>query len=206
MKLYTYCLRFDDGAAPNPYWGLCTLVICKPAIRRTAVVGDWVVGLGSANSPVGNISNCVVYAMKVTEKMSMAEYDDFCRRQFPRKIPKWGSRYFRERMGDCIYDFSAKAAPGLRESVHSEANRERDLGGKNALISRHFFYFGDHPVKLPDHLRPIMHTTQGHKSGANAEYLGAFVEWIEGLGYCPNQLHGKPQLKREYACERDVRA
>ena len=46
MKLYTYCLRYDDGAAPNPYWGVCTLVICKPAIRRSAEPGDWVVVFG----------------------------------------------------------------------------------------------------------------------------------------------------------------
>lgn len=32
--LYTYCIPYDDGAAPNPYWGICTLVICKPVIRR----------------------------------------------------------------------------------------------------------------------------------------------------------------------------
>ena len=41
-KLYSYCLPYDDGAAPNPFWGTCTLVICKPAIRRTARVGDWI--------------------------------------------------------------------------------------------------------------------------------------------------------------------
>jgi len=44
--LYTYCIPYDDGAAPNPYWGICTLVICKPVIRRTAEVGDWIVGTG----------------------------------------------------------------------------------------------------------------------------------------------------------------
>ena len=48
--LFTYCIPIDDGAAPNPYWGICTLVICKPVIRRVANVGDWVVGIGSKNS------------------------------------------------------------------------------------------------------------------------------------------------------------
>jgi hypothetical protein len=37
---FTYCLRFDDGAAPNPYYGFCTLTICKPAIRRVAKPGE----------------------------------------------------------------------------------------------------------------------------------------------------------------------
>lgn len=75
MKLYSYCLRWDDGAAPNPFWGVCTLAICKPAIRRTAKVGDWVVGLGSANSPIGNISDSVVYAMRVTDAKSASGTD-----------------------------------------------------------------------------------------------------------------------------------
>ena len=50
--IYSYVLRTDDGAAPNPLWGTCTLTICKPVIRRTAKVGDWVIGVGSANVEV----------------------------------------------------------------------------------------------------------------------------------------------------------
>jgi len=38
--LYSYTVRYDDGAAPNPFNGMCTLAICKPAIRRTAAPGD----------------------------------------------------------------------------------------------------------------------------------------------------------------------
>lgn len=65
--LYTYCIPYDDGAAPNPYWGICTLAICKPVIRRVARVGDWVVGTGSSHSPIGDVAGAVVYAMQVTE-------------------------------------------------------------------------------------------------------------------------------------------
>jgi hypothetical protein len=77
MKLYSYCLRYDDGAAPYPFWGVCTLVICKPKIWRTAQVGDWILGLGSANSPIGDVSDAVDYAMKVTEKMTLQKYDEY---------------------------------------------------------------------------------------------------------------------------------
>jgi len=66
-------LRVDSGAAPNPFWGVCTLVICKPAIRRAAQVGDWVVGAGSGHSRIGDIRGKVVYTMQVTCKMTMAE-------------------------------------------------------------------------------------------------------------------------------------
>src|SRR5207249_2272715 len=78
-----------------------------------------------------------------------------------------------------------------------------DLGGRNALLSKHFYYFGDHPVPLPAHLRPIMHQAQGHKSRTNAEYAAEFVEWIEGLGLKPNGLYGEPQLRREIIPDSD---
>ena len=35
-SIYSYVLRIDDGAAPNPFWEICTLTICKPVIRRNA--------------------------------------------------------------------------------------------------------------------------------------------------------------------------
>jgi hypothetical protein len=43
MKLYSYVVTHDTGFSPNPFWGCCTLADCKPAIRRTAKIGDWVV-------------------------------------------------------------------------------------------------------------------------------------------------------------------
>lgn len=45
--LFSYVIPHDGGSAPNPYFGICTLAICKPVIRRTAKVEDWVVGLGA---------------------------------------------------------------------------------------------------------------------------------------------------------------
>jgi hypothetical protein len=206
MRLFSYCLSYDDGAAPNPYWGLCTLAICKPKIRRTAEIGDWIVGLGSANSPIGDISDSVVYAMCVTMKITLEEYDTFCQLNAPKKIPNWRDRDFGRRMGDCIYDFFDGPEPKLRWSVHNEGNRVRDLGGKYALISKHYYYFGNHPIQLPIALRPIIHDTQGHKSEANQPYLALFVEWIENLGMRPNHLYGEPQMKKEFARDMDVQA
>jgi Nucleotide modification associated domain 2 len=195
MRLFSYCLRYDDGAAPNPFWGVCTLTICKPAIRRAAQVGDWIVGLGSAHSPIGDISDYVVYAMRVTAKLNLRAYDEYCRLQLPHKIPRWRSRDFRRRVGDCIHDYALGEPPRLRDSVHSEGSRDRDLGGRYALLSTHFYYFGDQPVQLCDELAPIIHGQQGHKSTANQPYAAPFVSWIESLGYEPNVLHGEPQLK-----------
>jgi len=197
MTLYSYCLRYDDGAAPNPYHGVCTLAICKPAVRRVAKPGDWVVGLGGSHSPIGDLSGHVVYAMKVTKRLTLREYDAFCRHHLRGKIPRWRSPNFIQRVGDCIYDFSHPHGPALRDSVHGEQNRKVDLGGKNSLLSEHFYYFGEHPVPLSEHLGPIVHQTQGHKSRANAQFAAKFIEWVEGLGLEPNRLYGEPQLKQE---------
>jgi hypothetical protein len=202
-KLYSYCVKNDAGAAPNPFWGLCTLTICKPIIRRSAQVGDWVVGLGSANSPVGDVSDRMVYAMKVTKKLTMKEYDQFCQGEYENKKPDWRGHDYRLRVGDCIYDFSQGHPPKLRLSVHDESNRKKDLGGQYALLSTYFYYFGNKPVELPDHLQPIIKHGQGHKSDANDPYVEQFVAWIEAK-FKPNKLYGEPQLKSELVWAGDI--
>ena len=206
MKLYTYCLRYDYGSAPNPYWGICTLAICKPVIRRNAQVGDWIIGFCSASFENNKYPRHIVYAMQVTGKMTIKEYDDFCQQNYPAKIPVWGSSDYRGRVGDCIYDFSGDDHdPILRDGVHREENIEQDLAGKYALVSSHFYYFGDSPIELIGDLEPIIHQPQGHKSNANTAYAGKFVDWIEGLGLIVNKLYGKPQLWKEIMNDPQIR-
>lgn len=190
--LYTYCIPFDDGAAPNPFWGTCTLAICKPVIRRNAQVGDWVVGTGSRSSPVGDASGRVVYAMKVTSTMSMAEYDAWTQQRLLIKVPAWRSRDHRRRLGDSIYDFSVNP-PCQRRGVHRSENVATDLSGLNVLVSNHFYYFGNHAIPLPHHLLPIVKQGQGHRSWSNQPHVTDFVSWLKGLPLRPG-VHGEPQL------------
>lgn len=192
--LYSYCTRYDDGAAPNPHWGVCSLAICKPVIRRTACTGDWVVGTGSKRSPIGDVSGQLVYAMRVTDRLSMAEYDSFTRAKLPQKIPDRLNADPRRRVGDSIYDFQGGGEPHLRPSVHNAKNRDTDLGGKYVLLSTDFFYFGDRPVVLPHSLMPIVKQGQGHRSRSNGPHLDAFVAWIRGLGHPSGKLLGDPQM------------
>ena len=138
--------------------------------------------------------------------MTLEEYDLYCQSELPNKIPDWRSRNYKKRMGDCIYDYSNSHPPKLRWSVHNEENRKRDLGGENALLSKHFYYFGDKPVKLPEELHPIIHATQGHKSNSNDQYVDAFISWIEHKGFKKNTLIGKPQLFDEYSRDTDIQA
>ena len=71
MSLYSYLLAYDSGSAPNPFHGTCTLAICKPAIRRTAQVGDWIIATGRKSSTT---FRKLVYAMQVAEKIPLEDY------------------------------------------------------------------------------------------------------------------------------------
>jgi hypothetical protein len=193
-KLYTYCIPYDDGAAPNPYWGTCTLTICKPAIRRTAQIGDWIVGTGSKHSLIGDISGKVVYAMRVSKVMTMQEYDAWTAVNLPEKIPDKNNHDVCRKLGDSIYDFSTKP-PTQRVGVHVSGNIITDLSGNNALLSDYFFYFGDAPQQLPQNLIGIVHSTQGHRVHLNQPFVANFIEWLDSLDLKPNQLYGKPALK-----------
>lgn len=196
-SLYSYTIPIDDGAAPNPFGGMCTLAICKPVIRRTAEKSDWIVGLGSRQAPSGDLSGRVVYAMRVDEKISLQEYDQRANDEWPHRVPKYSDGDPRNYLGDCIYDYSEGDHPRQRIGVHGPENVNIDLGGENALISHQFYYFGRNAIALPDSLRPIIHQTQGHKKQANDRYVEDFVEWIRGLGYKPCHIYGVPDKVRK---------
>lgn len=187
-KLFSYCIINDHGAAPNPFWGICTLAICKPVIRRTAQIGDWVIATGSARY---GLENKLVYAMKVSNIMTLKQYDVYCSLKLQNKIPVYKTTDLRLKVGDCIYDYS-KEEPLLRTSVHTKENIPRDLGGINVLLSDHFYYFGSSPVPLPAHLLPIIRQGQGHKSTSNNSYFEKFVTWIETSKLKKNKINAMP--------------
>jgi len=191
-RLYTYIVRTDDGAAPNPFGGVCSLTICKPKIRSSAKNGDWIVGVGSRNAPSGDLSGRMIYAMKVEEVVPLKDYDRRAPKDWKQKIPNIQSLDLASRLGDCIYDFSRGAKPVQRASVHGPLNVRTDLGGKNALISKDFYYFGSRAIRLPANLIQICPVTQGHRSHKNEPYRVAFESWIRSLGLSSGQLYGWP--------------
>lgn len=195
MKLYSYCIPIDDGAAPNPYWGLCTLVICKPKIRAVAKVGDWIAGVGGMNVNGKDYSGKLVYTMKVTEVLTMKVYDRFCRKGLKEKIPHVRHKDYARRVGDCIYDFDKDPTGRLRPSVHNYKNKATDLGGKHALMSDHYYYFGINAIEIRSCLKSIINQGQSHKSILNEPVKIEFIDWIQNFGFKPNKLIGDPQIK-----------
>jgi len=198
-KLFSYCIPYDNGSAPNPFWGVCTLNICKPVIRRNAKIGDWIVGTGSTEF---GFEKKVIYAMEVTQILSMQEYDNYCKTELPKKIPNWRGNSYKDRVGDCIYDFSFEPIK-LLKSVHKEENRQRDLGGQFTLLSDHFYYFGDKPELLPEHLLPIVQQGQGHKSTANEDYFHDFLDWILTQTKAKNKVYSEPHGRHKLSIDSD---
>lgn len=192
-SLFSYIVTVDDGSAPNPFFGMCSLAICKPAIRRTAKIGDWVAGIASRKC---SLAGRLVYAMRVDEIVTIEEYDRRAPRDWPERIPGCYSTDFRRRKGDCIYDFSQNE-PIIRDSVHNRAHQKADLSGKNVLISQNFRYFGQTAKLIPDELRAIIPTNQGHFRPKNDPFVFRFVSWIEDCeSFGPGKI-GNPGCNHE---------
>jgi hypothetical protein len=202
MRLFTYALCVDDGAAPNPYGGVCTLTICKPVIRRTAEVGDWILGFGPTDGPEEkNLSDHVVYAMRVSQKLPLAAYDAHCRTGLTAKLPDWSARApFEHQVGDCIYEPLPGGGFRQRLGVHKAGNMPVDLRGEYSLLAEEvFYYFGDKAVKLPERFASICHPYQGHKVSSNEPFKQEVVRWLlKGLDRDarPRILYGRPMHQK----------
>lgn len=172
MRLFSYIIVHDSGFAPNPFWGYCTLACCKPSIRRTADVSDWIVGISPRSR-----GNRVIYAMEITE--SPLTYEQYALdRRFGKKIPQIKNREIRRRCGDNIYrPLGFGRFEQLPNPSHGRSEMLHDLGGENVLVSDHFFYFGSAGVELPDHLR-ILIGGRGHKCRFSETTIHEFLEFI----------------------------
>lgn len=189
--IFSYVVRYDSGFAPNPFYGCCTLATCKPEIRRTAAIGDWIVGSGSADKSVGR-GGYLVYAMKITDIMSFDEYAVDPR--FSDKKPyRKGSR--KQSCGDNIYyRANMESAWQQHDSFHSQNDGtinldhvKRDTGVNRVLISYDFIYFGGEGPLFPDDLvsregHPVCKSGIGYSRHDEPNLYVDFEKWVRGLG------------------------
>lgn len=189
-RLFSYVVDHDNGFAPNPFGGFCTLAKCKygtpkkPNIVELAQNGDWVVGTGGAtgfrrgeSAGIGKL----IYAMRVDEKLPLSDY---CRRYEGKRIDA--------------------RRPGVL------------IDGRFALISRHFFYFGRNalqiseiPARCPDH--SLEKRGPGFRSDFDQSFIHRFTTWlgnsfrvgIHGMPCKPNEGIAPPRCApkvRRRAC------
>ena len=196
MKHFTYKIDHDFGLAPNPFWGYCTLAICKSSIRRNRNlnIGSWVFGTGSVK--LKNLHK-FIYAMRVDETLTFNEYWNDPR--FSHKKPIL-SGSLPQLYGDNVYHQDPTTGIWIQEdSAHSLANGlvnqkhlDRDISGKNVLISQNFYYFGDHAVDIPQDLIESTCTNSRDKQFVEEEPAIQLLLWLEQEGYNKNYLYGNP--------------
>jgi hypothetical protein len=196
-KLHSYVVARDYGFAPNPFYGFCTLATCKPMIRKTAQIGDWVVGTGSKTR--GRESN-IVYAMRVTETMSFDQYWKDPRFQSKKPYLR-GSK--KQAFGDNIYHRDSKTRHWHQEDSHhshpdgtpNKGNIANDTQADRVLISDDFVYWGGGGPKLLKKLRNHngldICGKRGHKNAFPDKMIEEFIVWLRSLGqkgYCGEPL------------------
>lgn len=145
----------DNGTAPNVSDGILTLTLCKPEIRKGAAVGDYVVAFvaaGSefktkaqkANNAATGFKFRVAYIFIIEEIVHMKEYKSWCQVHAGNKICKEPSF-----LGDCQYNEKLAWMPGPHGP--DELTVKRNVGGRNALISRTYAAWTTPDAKVLTH-------------------------------------------------------
>jgi Nucleotide modification associated domain 2 len=169
-------VAFDSGYAPCIYGQVLSLCICKPFIRLGAKVGDWVIGFMPKR-----FGSRVVWAGRVSEILPMGQY----RVRYPRRP-------------DAIYNLLRVAPDGREVLEHigvprhaDKKSQETDKRGKNALVFREFWYWGENAPRAPEEIARLAYYRQGQTTrGAGpkeAEHLEKWLsQWVSGV-------HGQPR-------------
>lgn len=198
MTAYSYLIEHDLGLAPNPFGKYCTLAVCKPRIRSSSKlkVGDWVIGTGSKSleSTTGRkLTDKLIYAMKVSERISLEDYWSDPRFQYKKPVMNgtlvvmYGDNFYhKDESGNWIQEDSAHCK--LDGTCHTE-HLKKDTGGKNVLISEHFYYFGTKAPVIPENLLDICHTRQGHKKLTDQQE-NELITWL--TANFDTGIHGDP--------------
>ncbi len=179
MRLFSYVVRWDHGFAPNPFYRVCSVATCKPAIRKAAAIGDYVLGTGSAER---DLAGHVVFLMRVGEIITFDQY--WSDPRFVRKIPLMNGS-LQQRFGDNIYHHE-KGKWVQADSRHSQigskpnlTNLNRDTGRTNrVLLGSDFIYWGGDGPKISGGLEHFIHSTPAHRAFFSEDEIRQFLRWI----------------------------
>ncbi len=182
-RIFLYRMMTDAGSAPNVAGDVCTLAICKPMIRRSARVGDIIIGLRAKSGELGRLAphavDSVLYVMRVTDKKTFAEYDAFSGTYLPVKIP---TELHPE--GDCLYRADGTQREGGHHGPHNAA---QDLSGLYVLMgagARKNFWYRKDPAgyRLPADLAAALDAEsvrRGHRvHELTAELEAQLLAWL----------------------------
>lgn len=95
-----------------------------------AKIGDWVAGTGSSKYEFNNL---LIYAMRVTRKITFEEYYNYWQEVLPEEIPAKFSRDLKKKVGGCLYNYSTGKVIMRDWVAHRVNNMERDSSEGNVL-------------------------------------------------------------------------
>lgn len=180
-RFYRYVLVSDDGVAPCVDNNLLTLATCKPVIRRTARVGDWVAGY----MPKAQGSELLVWMAQIGEKLNHFEYEE----------------KFRGRR-DAAYRLNGHGEPErVYPDYHTdEKDKKKDLSADVLIFDpTATWYFGSEPKQPPAKLAGLKPAGQGHRVNFRIESdLQQFLEWLSSIG--PSGFYAKPLQAEQDSC------
>ena len=98
--------------------------------------------------------------------------------------------------GDNIYKPISKGQFKQLQSMHSNGMHEdprsksRDLGGKNVLVSKRFYYFGSEAIELP----PELHALKVGRAHRNRFSIDMIVNFLRFMKRYRSGIHAAPVM------------
>lgn len=167
MINFSYKLEHDLGLAPNPFGKYCTLAVCRGDIRRNSYCqeGSWIFGTGSVSL---KCEHKLIYAMQVEEKIEFQEYWEDQRFQYKKPIiiedaglhQLYGDNFYHKDVNSNKW-IQERSAHSEKDGSQSDEHTRKDTDGRNVLISRKFYYFGDHAIDVPKNIFEDICCTKG---------------------------------------------
>jgi len=170
QRIFIYRVKTMNGVSPNIQGNICSIALSKASIRKSASVGDIIIGLQSLKlesnqsgyvTPLPSPSDRetklvhpyidptaidkVLFIMQVTKKLPMNMYYDWCAKSCPQKIPTETNS-----IGDCQYD--SKLIQSLY-GPHYNKHKVTDLSGKYVLLSENNYHINPSGYHLSSMLR-----------------------------------------------------
>ncbi len=174
MRLFRYILKDDNGMAPCVEGGVMTLATCKPRIRRSAEVGDWIAGF----MPRPYDRGLLVYAGRVARVLDWGPYEE----------------EFRGRK-DAVYRVHPNGqVKRLLDDYHADEKRtNKDLFAPVVVFDENaFWYFGDKPERLPHRLLHLAASVRDYRvKDATEGDVNYLEKWLRS-GHLPG-VHGEPR-------------
>ncbi|MFZ4394550.1 MAG: hypothetical protein ACOYOU_02870 [Kiritimatiellia bacterium] len=180
--LFMYVVDRDFGFAPNPFHGICTLATCKPKLRKSASVGDWVIGMGGCRLKA--TGRCV-FAMRVGKRITFDQYWDGAEFRDKRPVRNGSKKMM---VGDNIYHRHTPVSEWKQEDSHhslpdgsaNQHNLRNDTQTNAVLVSDLFYYFGSKAPVVPTTLLAALTYRNGrshrrYKMSAPAQML---TQWF----------------------------